>query len=339
MSSFRPLFIHQYPDWTKFRYNMQRVLDALGQTRLAEGKLIGVSFILGDALAGTEILAQDVAANFALDGYSLDPIDIRAEIEKKNAGNDVVRNFAGALQNAKQPLTLDRIFAWHASVGQNKVKKFRSRENSAGAFSGVSFDRVPLEMERFVDWFENSTQDGALKAAIAHFWFLTIRPFDDGNGRIARMLSTMLLARSENTAHLEYAVNAEILKNRDEYIDRLFSAQSGNGDITEWILWFLKMLKNAVETREKEMASSLQKMLFTQKLQRVSLSERERRIVDAVWDGTLPQKFSVKEAAALTGTSHDSALRDIQSMISKGVVRAESKGGRSQKYSLVAVST
>ena len=332
---FRPLFIHQYPDWTKFRYNAQSVLDALGQTRLVEGKLIGIVDILSNSGAETEMLAQDISASFALDGYTLGTQDIDAEIKKKNAGSDVVRNFVGALQNAKQPLTTDRLFAWHASIGQNKVKKFRTKENSIGNFSGVSPDRIPLEIERFINWFENSTQDGALKAAIAHFWFLTIRPFDDGNGRIARILSAMLLARSENTSRCEYALNAQILKCRDEYLEKLFKAQSGNGDITEWILWFLKALRESIEAREKDIAAAIQKMKFSQRIQHVNLSEREHRIIEAVWSGALPQKFSVKEAATLTGTSHDSALRDIQSMIAKGIVRAESKGGRSQKYSLV----
>ena len=240
----------------------------------------------------------------------------------------------GALQNAKQPLTAERLFAWHAAIGQNKVKKFRTKESAVGSFTGISAERIPLEMERFIDWIENSTTDGAIKAAVAHFWFLTIRPFEDGNGRIARALTTMILARSENTSHCLFALCPQILEEREEYFRQLLKAQSGNGDLTEWILWFLQIMRRSIEVRERDIADTLKKIQFEQKNKDAALSERERKIVNAAWQGTLPATFSVKEAAALTGTSHDSALRDIQALIQKGSVRAESKGGRSQKYSL-----
>ena len=331
----KPLFIHQYPDWTRFRFNAQNVMDALGQTRLQEGKLIGTADLINDRFSEMQMFAQDIVASYALDGYTLDTENVLAEMDKKNAAHDEIRNWLGALQNAKLPLTADRLFAWHAAIGQNKVKKFRTKESSVNAFTGISPERIPFEMERFIDWFESSTQDGVIKAAIAHFWFLTIRPFEDGNGRIARALTTMLLARSENSTHCQYTLNQQILDNREEYLNQLARAQSGNGDLTEWILWFLGTLRSAIENREKEIDDKLKKMQFMQQNQQKDLSARERKIVEAVWNGELPVIFSVKEAAALTGTSHDSALRDIQDLIAKEIVRAESKGGRSQKYKLV----
>jgi len=335
MTIFRPLFIHQYPDWTLFRYNAQSVTDALGQTRLQEGRLIGIVDLVSGDEDEKQMLAQDIAASYALDGYTLAPEWIRKEIAKKNSASDEIRNWVGALQNAKLPLTEDRLFAWHAAIGQNKVKKFRTKENSVGPFTGVGAERITLEIGRFIDWFENSEQDGAIKAAIAHFWFLTIRPFEDGNGRIARALTTMLLARSENTTRCQYALNKQILDQREEYLNQLARAQSGNGDLTEWILWFLKTLKNSIKSRESEIAGLLKKVTFLQRNQQKDLSSRERKIVEAVWNGTLSAVFSVKDVAAFTGTSHDSALRDVQALIQKGVARAENKGGRSQKYSLV----
>lgn len=331
----KPLFIHQYPDWTRFRFNAQNVMDALGQTRLQEGKLIGTADLINDRFTEMQMFAQDIIASYALDGYTLDTENVLAEMDKKNAAHDEIRNWLGALQNAKLPLTADRLFAWHAAIGQNKVKKFRTKESSVNAFTGISPERIPFEMERFIDWFESSTQDGVIKAAIAHFWFLTIRPFEDGNGRIARALTTMLLARSENSTHCQYTLNQQILDNREEYLNQLARAQSGNGDLTEWILWFLGTLRSAIENREKEIDDKLKKMQFMQQNQQKDLSARERKIVEAVWNGELPAIFSVKEAAALTGTSHDSALRDIQDLIAKEIVHAESKGGRSQKYKLV----
>lgn len=334
MTVFHPLFIHQYPDWSRFRYNFQNIMDALGQTRLKEGRLIGITELINDSAEETEIFAQDIVANYALDGYTLDVEKVKADILKKNNASDEIRNLAGSLQNAKQPLTAERLFAWHAAIGQNKVKKFRTKESSVGSFTGISAERIPLEMERFINWFESSTQDGAIKAAVAHFWFLTIRPFEDGNGRIARALTTMLLARTENTGRFLYALNKQIQKHHEDYFNQLLRAQSGNGDLTEWILWFLQMMRDSIETRENDIADKLKKTKFIQRIKDIALTERERKIINAAWEKNLPASFSVKEAASLTGTSHDSALRDIQSLIQKGIVRAESKGGRSQKYSL-----
>ena len=331
----KPLFIHQYPDWTKFRYNAQSVMDALGQTRLLEGALVGVADLVCDSDTETRMLAKDIAANYALDGYTLDIPILESEIKKKNSARNDIRNFVGAIQNAKLPLTEERLFAWHAAIGQNKVKSFRTKESVAGTFTGVSPERIPLEIGRFIDWFENSTQDGAIKAAIAHFWFLTIRPFEDGNGRIARALAAMLLARSADTTRCQNTLNEQFLNDRDNYIQTLFKAQAGNGDLTEWILWFLNAMQKSIEDSKKEIAGALKKMQFLQKNQQADLSGRERKIIEAVWNGELPAVFSVKEVAAFTGTSHDSALRDIQDLIQKEIVRPENKGGRSQKYSLI----
>lgn len=331
----KPLFIHQYPDWTKFRYNAQSVMDALGQTRLIEGALVGVADLVCDSDLEMRMLAKDIAANYALDGYTLEIPILESEIRKKNSARNDIRNFVGAIQNAKLPLTEERLFAWHAAIGQNKVKSFRTKESVAGTFTGVSPERIPLEIGRFIDWFENSTQDGAIKAAIAHFWFLTIRPFEDGNGRIARALAAMLLARSEDTTRCQYTLNEQILKDHENYIQTLFKAQAGNGDLTEWILWFLSAMQKSIDDSKKEIAGALKKMQFLQKNQQADLSGRERKIIEAVWNGELPAVFSVKEVAAFTGTSHDSALRDIQDLIQKEIVRPENKGGRSQKYSLI----
>ena len=144
----------------------------------------------------------------------------------------------------------------------------------------------------------------------------------------------MLLARTENTGRFLYALNKQIQKHHEDYFDQLLRAQSGNGDLTEWILWFLQMMRDSIETRENDIADKLKKTKFIQRIKDIALTERERKIINAAWEKNLPASFSVKEAASLTGTSHDSALRDIQSLIQKGIVRAESKGGRSQKYSL-----
>lgn len=334
MNSFKPLFIHQYPDWTRFRYNAQKVMDALGQTRLLEGKLVGVADFVSNPDTEKRMLAHDIASSFAIDDIPLNEDAVKSEIEKRNGASDDIRNLVGALQNARLPLTTDRLFAWHAALGQNKVRSFRNSESTVGTFTGVSPSRIPYEMEKFISWFETSPQDGVIKAAIAHFWFLTIRPFDDGNGRIARALSAMLLARSENTTRCQYALNAQILRTRGAYFETLAKAQAGNGDLTEWILWFLEALRESISASEREIAGTLSKAQFLQKNLQQEMSSRQKKIVEAAFDGSIPAIFSVKEVASFTGTSHDSALRDIQDLIAKGIVRAESKGGRSQRYSL-----
>jgi len=325
------LYIHQYPDWTNFRYNYQSVSDALGQTRLLEGKLLGIADLISTPDEETSILAQDIVANFGLDAYPLDIEQVKLEIAKKNGATDAIRNILGALLNANQPLTEERLFAWHAAIGQNKVRKFRERDS----LWGVSPERIPHEMERFLNWFESSSVDGAIKAAIAQFWFLAIRPFDDGNGRIARTLSSMLLARNEETARCQYALNLQLQERREEYCRILSHAQAGNGDLTEWILFFLGALRKSIELRLTEISPALRSVQFRLKFSQTDFTPRERRLMESVMAGELPAAFSVKEAAALTGVSHDSSLRDIQSLMEKGVFKAEKKGGRSQKYSLL----
>ncbi len=312
-------------------------MDALGQTRLQEGKLLGVFDVMNSDGNENEILAQDILANFSIDGNITQSeashkalADIQAEIQKLNDATPKIRNVLGALHNANQPLTADRLFAWHAAIGQNKVKQFRTKESAWG----VSPDRIEHEMDRFLKWFENSTEDGVLKAALAQFWFLTIRPFDDGNGIIARTLSMMLLARGENTARCQYALNQQIFVNRESYFKILADAQKGNGDLTQWILWFLKILRNAVEESLLKTRQSIQNLQFLQKSSDMDFSPRERRLIDAARNGELPKQFSAKDAAALTGVSHDSSLRDIQSLIKKGFLKSENKGGRSTRYSI-----
>ncbi|MCQ2122610.1 MAG: DUF4172 domain-containing protein [Fibrobacter sp.] len=332
------LYIHQYPDWTSFRYNFQSVMDALGQTRLQEGKLLGIFDVVNSGSADTETLATDIWANFAIDSETAfaKPTDdlkglekIQSEISKKNDATPKIKNILGALLNASQPLTAERLFAWHAAVGQNKVKQFRTKDSAWG----VSADRIEHEMNRFLQWFETSKTDGAVKAAIAQFWFLTIRPFDDGNGIIARTLSIMLLARSEGTSHCQYSLNKQILEGRQQYFDILAKAQQGNGDLTQWILWFLNILKKSIEESLQNYTQALQNLRFLQKFKETDFTSRERELINAIRSGKLPKPFSAKDAAALTGVSHDSALRDIQSLIQKGILKAENKGGRSQKYS------
>lgn len=337
------LYIHQYPDWTDFRFNTNKVLDALGQTRLAEGMLLGITRIGGFKDKEAEILAEDIVANYAIDGITLDATAIKAEVERMGQGSlNFVKNYIGAIQNSAAPLTEERLFNWHAAMGKIKSAKFRSEpsvieatiEEETFKFTGANAERLPLEMRNFINWFEKSTMDGVIKAAIAHFWFLTIRPFADANGRLARAITAMLLARAENTTHCQYALNAQINENKFDYFRILSKTQAGNGDLTEWILWFLKMLRESFKKSEGALAQEIKQTLFRNEYAGKTFSSRENQLMQSLMDGTLKQPFTAKEAAAIFGTSHDTALREIQSLIEKGALQANKKGGRSQRYSM-----
>lgn len=332
------LYIHQFPDWTNFRYNHKSVVKALGKCRMEQGHLLGLAKLVDFNGRATEILAKDIAANFAIDGITANADAVQNELLLRNDSTRAeVKNHLGMLQKAEQPLTEERIFNWHASLGQNKAHHFREEDSEVvfgeKKFQGVSAYRLQAEMERFINWFETDDEDGVIKAAISQFWFLTIRPFDDANGRIARMLSAMLLARCEGTKCCSYALNAEILQQKEEYFQILAKCQAGNGDLTEWILWFLARMSDAIQKTIEQISSEV----FAKQHQAQGAvgknSAREQKLFEAVFNGTLPQPFTVKEYAALVGTSHDTALRDLQSLIEQGTVK-QNKGGRSTCYSL-----
>ena len=337
------LFIHQFPDWTHFRFDTRRVLDALGETRLLEGRLIGTMNMCGLGKTENEILASDIVANFAMDGHDLDLDAIQKEVElRSQAKQNFVKNYLGAIVNSAMPLTAERLFNWHASMSPSKSMRLRetpsriefSNGDSTYVFDGPSPERLETEVENFIKWFETSTMDGVIKAAITHFWFLTLRPFNDANGRVARTLMAMQLARAEKTTHCQYALNVQMVQNRAEYFCILNRTQCGNGDLTEWILWFLGQLQNTIKATEKRIAPQIQRTAYTCLHAGTPTSEREQTLINAVMAGSLPQNFTAKDAAGLFGTSHDTALREIQSLIEKGLVKASPKGGRSQKYAL-----
>lgn len=337
------LYIHQYPDWTDFRFDTDKVLEALGQTRLAEGTLLGMTHIGGFRDKEAKILAEDIIANYAIDGIPLEAVTIENEVERMGQGSlNFVKNHIGALQNSSSPLTEARLFNWHAAMAKTKDAKYRSTPGivqsgngrEAFSFEGANAERIPQEMLNFVKWFETSPMDGVIKAAIAHFWILTIRPFAEANGRVARTLTAMQLARAEKTTHSHYALNAQINKNKSDYFRILSQTQVGSGDLTEWILWFLKMLRNAIKESEDSLAQEIKQTMFRNKHAGETFSSRENQLMEALMKGTLEQPFTAKQAAAIFGTSHDTALREIQSLIEKGALQANKKGGRSQRYSM-----
>lgn len=338
------LFIHQFPDWTHFRYDFKRVLDALGKTRFDEGKLIAIMQLCDLRDVEQKILSEDIIANFAIDDIHLDEDDVDKEVFLRNQGSvNFIKNHLGAIHNAAIPLTEERLFNWHAAMGQNKILSFRkgaseinyTKNDFTYNFKGTDPERIQNEILNFLNWFDKAPLDGVIKAAIAHFWFLTIRPFDDANGRIARTITAMQLARTENTNRCQYSLNTQILKQRNDYMRILCKTQKGNGDLTEWILWFLGTMQQAISASERRFSTAINKLLFQHAHAGIALSEREQHLLNAALLQKISENFTVKEVAAIFGTSHDTALRDIQDLIRKGILQADKKGGRSQSYSLV----
>ena len=336
------LFIHQFPDWTHFRFDSKKVLDALGRARFAEGKLAGIYDICGKRELENRLLAEDIVANFAIDSHTLNTDTVLANIQLKAQGNEPhVKNYLGAIANSTNPLTLERLLGWHQALSRTNNANLRDTgstvsENAQGIqFSGPGPERLQGELESFLNWFETTPLEGMIKAAIAHFWFLTLRPFREGNGRLARAITAMQLCRARNSTHLIYALNTQILKNRDEYLSIINKTQCGNGDITEWILWFLDQVWKAVQASENLLESGLRRFRFQARHSGTPTGEREQALLEAAIAEKIPREFTAKDAAALFGTSHDTALREIQSLMEKGLVAASKKGGRSKTYSVV----
>jgi len=176
--------------------------------------------------------------------------------------------------------------------------------------------------------------DGVIKAAIAHFWFLTIRPFADANGRIARAITAMQLARAESTTHCQYALNKQISENKADYFKILSRTQAASGDLTEWILWFLQMMRQAIKDSEQLFAAEINNIQFRNAHASTTFSEREQQLIDEILAGRIAQPFTAKEAATFFNASHDTALREIQSLMDKGILQTNNKGGRSKRYRL-----
>lgn len=338
----RMLFIHQFPGWTKFRFDPARVLDALGKAQFAEGRLAGMLSLIGAKELQTDLITEDIVANSAIDGFTHDKETIRKCVAlRETSGLAHVQNYIAAIENYTDPLTQERLFNWNKAIIGHSVKSWRentseiSTENGNLHFSGPAPERLALEMANFLDWFENTPMDGTIKAAIAHFWFLTIRPFKKANGNIARAITALQLSRAQNSARIHYSLNQQILKNRDEYFRTLNKAQCGNGDLTEWILWFLKQIEAAVQTTELAIESQTRRFRFLARHSGVQTTEREQLLLNAALTEKLPRDFTAKDVAALFETSHDTALREIQSLMDKGLVAASKKGGRSRTYSVV----
>jgi Fic family protein len=268
----------------------------------------------------------------------------------------VVEMMLDATQRYTLPLTEERLFGWHAALFPTgfsgpyaiEVGKYRTGEMqivSGGMgkekihYEAVKPQFVKTEMDKFLLWFNNNNQlDPVLKAAIAHFWFIIIHPFDDGNGRIGRAITDMLLAKAENSGERFYSMSSQILEERKRYYEVLQKVQHSDGDITEWLEWFLHCLKKAMLDTEKTTQRILLKAEFWKLHENKKINERQRTILNKLFDG-FEGKLQSSKWAKITKVSSDTALRDIKDLIEKGILQETSEGGRNANYELKNFST
>lgn len=364
------VYIYQLPNWPRFIWQQEQITALLTEVRHQQGKLLGKMESLGfnlQAEASLKTLTLDVLKSSEIEGELLDADQVRSSIARR-LGMDIgglvpadrhvegiVEMMLDATQQYQQALSEDLLFGWHAALfptgrsGMHKIAAGAWRDNTrndpmqvvSGAmgkekvhFEAPSADRLNTEMNQFITWFnEDSGMDPVIKAAIAHLWFVTIHPFDDGNGRIARAIADMQLARADGTPQRFYSMSAQIRKERKEYYNILEDTQKGSLDITRWLTWFLQCLDRAIAATNETLGAVLSKAKFWEKHSAIVLNDRQRTMLNKLLDG-FEGKLNTSKWAKITKTSQDTALRDIQDLIEKKILVKEPGGGRSTTYVL-----
>lgn len=365
------LFIHQRPEWPNLTWDQELVAAPLGEIRHRQGRLLGRMEGLGFPLqkeAEVRTLTLDVLKSSEIEGEKLDPEQVRSSIARRlgleTAGTvatdrdveGVVEMMLDATQNFDQPLTESRLFAWHAALfptgrsGMRKIIVGAWRDDAGGPMQVVSgpvgkekvhyeapaAPLLPREMSTFFAWANSADDktDAVLRAALAHLWFVTIHPFDDGNGRIARAIADWQLARSEKSAQRFYSMSAQIRAERHDYYDMLERTQRGPRDVTPWMDWFLCCLGRAFDGTEATLEAVMRKARFWERFAQISINDRQRAVLNRLLDG-FEGKLTTTKWARLAKCSHDTALRDIRDLIEQGILKQNHGGGRSTSYSLV----
>jgi Fic family protein len=362
-------YIHELSQWPHFRWNEGVLSAPLANVRYLQGRLLGRMEALSFSLqkeAELATLTLDVLKSSEIEGEKLNADQVRSSIARR-LGIDiagavpadrevegVVEMMLDATQNFAKPLTEERLLGWHAALfptGRSGLRKITAgawRKDAEGPMQVVSGPvgkekvhyeapaaaLLDLEMARFIRWANDTDKtDLVLRSALAHLWFVTIHPFDDGNGRIARAIADWLLAKSENSTQRFYSMSAQIRQERNAYYDILEKTQKGTLDVTPWIEWFLGCLGRALDATETTLAIVLRKARFWERLRGTAINERQRLVLNRMLDG-FEGKLTSTKWAKIGKCSHDTALRDIQYLIDKGVLVKEAAGGRSTSYSL-----
>jgi len=366
-------YIYDQGGWPNFTWNRDSLAERLAAVRHEQGRLLGRMEALGFKLrqeAVLQSLTDEVLKSSEIEGEKLDAEQVRSSIARRlgmdigalkavdRSVEGVVDMMLDATRHYEQALTADRLFAWHASLfptgrsGMRSIKVGAWRDDAGRPMQVVSgpvgrervhFEapvagRLASEMKAFLDWFNaNSETDWVVKAAMAHLWFVTIHPFDDGNGRIARAIADMALARSEKTSQRFYSMSARIQQERSAYYDILEQTQKGTMDITPWMDWFLGCLGRAIEGAQAALGTVLFKARFWEAIRDFPINERQRVVLNRLLDG-FEGKLTTSKWAKLAKTSQDTALRDIVALVQRGILVRNPQGGRSVSYSLAKIS-
>ena len=362
-------YIHERPEWPKFDWKADELAATLANVRHRQGRLIGRMEGLGFSLrkeAVLHTLTEDVLKSSEIEGEQLDKEQVRSSIARR-LGMDIAglvpaeRNVEGvvemmldATQNYGEPLTGERLFAWHASLfptgrsGMTKIIVGGWRDDATGPMQVVSgpigrervhyeapgASRLPDEMAALLDWMERDAGiDPVIKAGLAHLWFVTIHPFEDGNGRIARAIADLNLARSEQSQQRFYSMSSQIRAERNRYYDMLEATQKGGLDVTQWLRWFLDCLERAIDRAEETLASVRKKARLWDAIKGQPISERQRLVINRLLDG-FEGKLTSSKWAKLAKCSQDTASRDIDDLVKRGILVRSEAGGRSTSYTL-----
>jgi Fic family protein len=362
-------YIHELTDWPNFQWDRQALSKTLADVRHRQGRLVGRMEGLGFKLqqeAVLETLTEDVLKSSEIEGEKLDINQVRSSVARR-LGMDigglkavdrhvegVVEMMLDATRRYQVPLTAERLFSWHAAMfptgrsGMNRIRVGEWRDDAAGPMQVISgaigrervhyeapaAARLDDEMSRFLEWFNGRQEaDWVVNAAIAHLWFVTVHPVEDGNGRIARAIADMALARSEQSSQRFYSMSAQIQQERADYYDILEKTQKGTMDVTLWMDWFLNCLGRAIDEAQKTLESVLIKARFWESVANLSLNERQRRVLNLMLDD-FEGKLTTSKWAKLTKSSQDTAARDIARLVEHGILVRNSGGGRSTSYSL-----
>ncbi len=363
------MYIHQRSQWPHFTWQDEQLSALLSDVRYVQGRLAGRMDMLGFSAqqeASFQTLTQDVLKTSEIEGEILPLDEVRSSIARRlnidiggliptdRSVDGVVDMLLDATQEYDKPLREDRLFGWQTALfpdgrsGSYTIQTSRWRSDDTGPMQVVSgplgrervhfeapaSERLVDEMTRFIDWFNtDQSLDPILKAAVAHLWFVTIHPFDDGNGRIARAIADMQLARAERSRFRYYSLSAQIRLDRKAYYTMLERTQRGSLDITDWLVWFLDCLRRALHQTEPQLARVLTKAHFWSRFGDITLNDRQRLLINKLWDG-FDGKLTSSKWAKIAKCSQDTASRDIQDLIQKGMLIKDEAGGRSTSYSL-----
>ncbi|MFE3442449.1 Fic family protein [Nocardia sp. NPDC059180] len=363
-------YIWEDPAWPALTYDIGRLAGSLAEVAHFQGRLLGRLADTDEAVrneAGLASLTAEVVKTSEIEGEMLDAASVRSSVAR-HLGVDigavdpadrrvdgVVEMILDATVGSEHPMTSERLFGWQAGLfptgysGISRLTIGAWRTDATGPMQVVSgaygkqrvhfeappAERLDAEMHRFLQWFNDEPDDTALiKAGLAHLWFVTVHPFDDGNGRIARALGDLWLARADNSSRRFYSLSAQIQRERNSYYTILERTQKGTLDVTEWLLWFLDAMRRAIAHADNTVDAVLAKTRFWRRWQQTSLNTRQIAIINRLLDG-FDGKMTTRKWAIIAKCSQDTALRDINELIELGALRRTESGGRSTSYELV----